>query len=48
MTDYFIGANQKIPDWLIQITFLVKLEIAIRLGIKTSFGIWALVQVKPP
>lgn len=26
VADYFIGASQKIPDWLIQLTFLVKIE----------------------
>ena len=33
MTHYFVGANQKIPDWLIHMTCLVKVETAIRLGI---------------
>lgn len=39
VTDYFIGAGQKIPDWPIKIAFLGKAEAAIRLGNKTRFGI---------
>ena len=37
VTDYVIGAGQKIPDWPIKITFLGKAEAAIRLGNKTRF-----------
>ena len=37
--DTSLGADQKIPDWLIKILFLVKTETAVRLGIKYSFGI---------
>ena len=39
MTDYLIDADQKIPNWLIKITFLVKVETAFRLDIKSTFGI---------
>ena len=42
MTDCLIGADQKIPDWLIKIAFLVKVEIAISLGTKSWFGILGL------
>ena len=31
MAGNLIGADQKIPDWLIKITFLVKIKTAIRL-----------------
>ena len=34
-----IGADQKISDWLIKIAFLVKVETASRLGIKSRFGV---------
>ena len=37
--DTSLGADQKIPDWLIKILFLVKTETAVRLGIKYRFGI---------
>lgn len=33
MTGYFIATEQKIPDWIINITFLEKVETAISLGI---------------
>ena len=39
MTDYLIVGDQKIPDWFIMITFLVKTEAAISLGIQSRFGI---------
>lgn len=39
VTDDVIGTDQKIPDWLIKILFLVKTETAVRLGIKYRFGI---------
>ena len=39
LADYLIGADRKIPDWLMKIAFLVKAGTAIRLGIKSSFGI---------
>ena len=39
VTDYLTDADQKIPEWLIKITFLVKVETTIRLGVKTKFGI---------
>ena len=38
VTDYLIGADWKISDWLIKATFL-KVKTAIRLGIKSRFGI---------
>ena len=34
-----IGVDQKISDWFIKITFLVKVETASRLGIKSRFGV---------
>lgn len=39
VTDYFIGIDQKIPDWFIKVTFLGKAKIIIRSGIKSGFGI---------
>ena len=36
---HYVGADQKIPNWLIKITFLVKAETAVELGIKSRFGI---------
>ena len=39
VTDYLIGGNHKIPDWLIMITFLVKVETAIPLDTKSGVGI---------
>ena len=39
MTDYLVGANQKIPDWVIKITFWGKVEIAGKSGFKSSFDI---------
>ena len=33
-----IGADQKIPNWLIKIAFLVKVKTAIRLSMKSKFG----------
>ena len=39
LTDYLIGVDQKIPDWLIKMTFLDKIETVIRS--------WALAQVTP-
>ena len=39
MTGYLIGTDQKIPNWLIKITFLRKVETTIRLGIKSRFGV---------
>ena len=35
-TDDLIGADQKIPDWLIKIKFLGKVETSIRSGIKSK------------
>ena len=39
VTDYFILADNKVPYWLIKITFVVKVVTAVRLGIKSRFGI---------
>ena len=39
MANYLIGADQKIPDWLIKTAFLVKMETAVTLGIKSRLGI---------
>lgn len=39
VTDYLIGGNHKIPDWLIMITFLVKVEAAVLLETKSRVGI---------
>lgn len=39
VTGYLIGTDQKIPNWLIKITFLRKVETTIRLGIKSRFSI---------
>lgn len=48
MTDYLTGADQKTSDRLIKIILLVKAETAIRLGIKSRFGILrVLAQVMP-
>lgn len=37
--DYLIVTDQKIPDWLVKITFLGNVKTAIRLSIKSKFGI---------
>lgn len=48
VTDEVIGADQKIPDWLVETTFLVKFEIAFRLGIKSKLcTIDFIIQVMP-
>ena len=39
MTDYLTGADQKTSDRLIKIILLVKVETAIKIGIKSRFGI---------
>lgn len=39
MTDALIDVDQKIPDWLIRITFLSKVQTAIRKGVTSSVGI---------
>ena len=39
MADYLLDTDQNIPDWMIKITFLGKVETAIGLGIKSTFGI---------
>ena len=38
VTDYLTGADQKFPDWLIEITFLGKVKTAVKSVIKASFG----------
>lgn len=35
VTDYLIGVDQKIPDWLMKIRFLGEAETASRSGIKS-------------
>ena len=42
-----IGVDQKISDWFIKITFLVKVETASRLGIKSRFGVMGFSTVTP-
>ena len=37
VADYLIGADRKIPDWPIKITFLGEIVTAIKLGIKSCF-----------
>lgn len=39
MTVYLIGIDQKIPDWLIKIIFLQKVELQLKSDIKSKFGI---------
>lgn len=39
VTDYLTGMNQKIPDWFLKITLLVKVKTATRSGIKSRFAI---------
>lgn len=39
MTDHLISTDQKIPSWLIKITFLKKVETATEAGSKSRFGI---------
>lgn len=41
MTDYLFGTDQKIPDPLIKIAFLEKVETAIMSAIKSRFSILA-------
>lgn len=36
MTDYLIGVDQNIPDWLVKIMFWGESETAIRSGIKSN------------
>lgn len=45
--DYLTGAKQKIPDWLVKITFLGKAETTTKLGIKSWFSDKGLGQVTP-
>lgn len=46
-TDYFIGVDQKVPDWVVGITFLGKVKTEVRPGIKLRFSAWALAHVMP-
>lgn len=39
LAGYLIGTDQNIPDSLIKITFMVKVEAVFSLGIKSKFGI---------
>lgn len=39
MTDHLMGADQKIPDLLIKITFLGKVETVGKSDFKSRFGI---------
>lgn len=39
MTDYLAGADQKIPNLLIKITFLVMVETPVKLGLKSMLGL---------
>ena len=46
-SNYLIGADKKIRNSLVKITFLVKAETIINPGIKFRFGIMDLKQVMP-
>lgn len=37
VADDLIGTHQKFPDWLVKMTFLGKVETAVRLGMKPWF-----------
>ena len=39
MAGNLIGADQKIPDWLIQTTFLGKVKAAVRSGVTPRVGV---------
>lgn len=39
VVDYFIGTDQKIPDWLNKVLSLGEVQVAIRSGIKSRFSI---------
>lgn len=39
VTDYLTHMDQKIPDWFLKITLLVKVKTATRSGVKSRFGI---------
>ena len=47
VADYLIGADQKIPDWLVNTPFPGKVETVIRLGIKSWISDLGLAQVTP-
>ena len=38
VTDYLLGSHRKSSDWLIKITFLGKVETAVKSGIKSWFA----------
>lgn len=38
VTEYIIGADQKIPEWFTRITFLGKVKTAMKSGIMSRFG----------
>lgn len=37
--EHIIGADQKIPEWFIRITFLERVKTTVKSGIKSRFGI---------
>lgn len=37
--EHIIGADQKIPEWFIRITFLETVKTTVKSGIKSRFGI---------
>lgn len=39
MTDYLLDADQKIPNWLIKVTFMTKIKTVSKSGIKSRYGI---------
>ena len=39
MRDHLISADQNIPDWLIKMTFLEKMEAAVRANIHVVFSL---------
>ena len=47
MADYLIGADQKIPNWLVKATFLREVVTVNRLGIKPWAGGMGLAQETP-
>lgn len=47
-TDYLVGADQNlVPDWLVKITFLGKVETVIKSYIKPRFGIMGFNTLMP-
>lgn len=47
LTDYLTGAQQKITDWLMKMTFLGEAETAVGSNIKARFCIMGFWQVTP-